>query len=97
MASSRGNNPALTLKVTSCNSNQGFTCVVVGAACNTCSVPGFTDTKGGAGGWNPGALNAGNCGTIFRSICPANLVCPATTNTNVACNKPVGPPTNQTL
>lgn len=97
MATSRGNNINNVLTNPLCDALQGNAgCVAIFASCKTCRLTSYATTLAGAnGGYNTGVAGGGICGNNFAGSCNNALVCVKATNLNVACAKPVAPPSLQ--
>ena len=93
LSRSRGNNILLVLGQLNCNTLQGNpACVLVNAACKTCSVASVTQTKAGTnGGYNAGIAGGGSCGFIDNGTCNAAFTCVFGAATLVGCAAPPGP------
>jgi hypothetical protein len=95
LSQSRGNSDGSILSSLPCPAPTP--CTVAGAVCNVCQSNTYTTTigPGGSGGFNYGAANGNQCGSIQTGTCNAVLVCAGLRPFGGNCFSTPGTPSNQ--
>ncbi len=68
---------------------------MAGATCNVCQRNTYVVTLGGGGGYNYGAANGNQCGSVQTGTCNAALTCTNLGPFGAACFATPAPPTAQ--